>query len=111
MTWKGKLTDTRNGLRNMSRMIPDTMRAFGGLGRAVKDNGVLDLKTKEFVALGISITERCDPCIALHVEAAIKAGASREEVSDVLAMTIQMGGGPAMMYAAKALECYDELAA
>jgi alkylhydroperoxidase/carboxymuconolactone decarboxylase family protein YurZ len=41
----------------------------------------------------------------------IKAGASREEVSDVLAMSIQMGGGPAMMYAAKALTCYDELTA
>ena len=111
MTWKDKLSDTRSGLRNMSRMIPDAMRAFGGLGKAVKDHGVLDLKTKELIALGISITERCDPCIALHVEAAIKAGATREEISDVLAMAIQMGGGPAMMYAAKALECFDELAA
>ena len=41
----------------------------------------------------------------------MRAGASREEVSDVLAMCIQMGGGPALMYAGKALECYDELVA
>jgi alkylhydroperoxidase/carboxymuconolactone decarboxylase family protein YurZ len=47
----------------------------------------------------------------LHVETLIRAGASREEISDVLAMTIQMGGGPSMMYAAKALECYDEMTA
>ncbi|MFK5998371.1 MAG: carboxymuconolactone decarboxylase family protein, partial [Rhodobacterales bacterium] len=35
----------------------------------------------------------------------------REEVSDVLGMAIQMGGGPSLMYAAKALDCYDQLAA
>ncbi len=54
---------------------------------------------------------RCDACIVLHVDALIRAGATRDEVGDVLAMTIQMGGGPSMMYAAKALECYDELTA
>ena len=39
----------------------------------------------------------------------MRCGAPREELGDVLAMTIQMGGGPSMMYAAKALDCFDEL--
>ena len=47
----------------------------------------------------------------MHVEALIKAGATRDEVADVLGMSIQMGGGPSMMYAAKALDCYDALSA
>ena len=109
MYWKDKLTTTRNGLRNLNGAIPETARAFGGLGKAVKESGVLDFKTKEFIALGLSVADHCEPCISLHVEALIKAGATREEVADVLAMCIQMGGGPAMMYAAKALECFDEL--
>lgn len=41
----------------------------------------------------------------------MKAGATREQPGDVLAMAVQMGGGPAMMYAARALACWDELAA
>ncbi len=111
-SWRRKLSATRDGLRNLNRAIPETTRAFGALGKAVKEgNEALDFKTKEFVALGISVAERCEPCIALHVEALVKAGASREEVAGVLAMCIQMGGGPAMMYAARALECYDELTA
>ena len=61
------------------------------------------------MALAISVADRCEPCISLHVEALVRAGATREEVSDVLGMCIQMGGGPSMMYAAKALECFDEL--
>ncbi len=109
MTWKTKLDETRKGLRNLNGAIPETARAFGALGKTVKEGGTLDYKTKEFVALGISIAIRCEPCISLHVEALVKAGATREELSDVLAMSLQMGGGPAMMYASKALECYDEL--
>ncbi|MDK3073979.1 carboxymuconolactone decarboxylase family protein [Sedimentitalea sp. JM2-8] len=111
MNWQNKLEETRAGLRNLNGAIPDTARAFAGLGRTVKQDSALDYKTKEFVALGISVAERCEPCISLHIEALIKLGASREEVADVLGMCLQMGGGPAMMYAAKALECFDELSA
>jgi AhpD family alkylhydroperoxidase len=111
MNWQEKLDGTRTGLRNLNGAIPDTARAFGSLGKSVKQDSALDYKTKELVALGISVADRCEPCISLHVEALVKLGASREEVADVLGVCIQMGGGPAMMYAAKALECFDELSA
>lgn len=111
MSWKDKLTTTRAGLRNLNGAIPDTARAFGALGKTVKEGGTLEFKTKEFIALGIAVSLRCEACIVLHVETLIKAGASREEVADVLGMCMQMGGGPGMMYAAKALECFDELSA
>ncbi len=91
MSWQEKLNETRSGLRNLNGAIPETARAFGGLGKAVKEGGVLDYKTKEFIALGISVADRCEPCISLHCEALVKAGATRDEVADVLAMCIQMG--------------------
>ncbi|MGR3621494.1 carboxymuconolactone decarboxylase family protein [Pseudophaeobacter sp.] len=111
MHWSEKLDGTRQGLRNLNRAIPETAQAFGALGKAVKQGGVLEYKQKEFVALGIAVALRCEDCIGLHVEALIKAGASREELGDVLSMSIQMGGGPAMMYAAKAMTCFDDLTA
>ncbi|MCZ0814042.1 MAG: carboxymuconolactone decarboxylase family protein [Pseudomonadota bacterium] len=109
MTWAGKLNDTRQQLRALNKTIPDTAQAFGALGKAVKEGGVLEFKTKEFVALGIAVATKCEACIGLHVEALVRCGATRDELGDVLAMTIQMGGGPSMMYAAKALDCFDEL--
>ncbi|WP_299354777.1 carboxymuconolactone decarboxylase family protein [uncultured Shimia sp.] len=111
MSWNDKLTGTRNQLRALNKTIPDTTKAFGALGKSVKEGGVLDFKTKEFIALGIAVADRCEACIVLHIEALVRAGATREEIGDVLAMTIQMGGGPSMMYAAKALECYEEMTA
>ena len=110
MDWKENSRDMRAKIREMNKLIPETASGFGALSKAVKDNGTLDVKTKEFLALAISISERCDPCIGFHVEALIRAGGTREELADVLSMNIQMGGGPALMYAAKALEAWDQMA-
>jgi len=109
MCWHEKLSETHKGLRNLNGAMPETAQAFGGLGKAVKQGGVSDFKTKEFVALGIAVSDGCEPCIGLHIETLVKAQATRAEISDVLGMCIQMGGDPSMMYAAKALDCYDEL--
>ena len=111
MDWKENSRDMRAKIREMSKLIPETASGFGTLSKAVKDNGALDVKTKEFLALTISISERCDPCLGFHVEALIRAGSTRKELADVLPMNIQMGGGPALMYAAKALEAWGQMAA
>jgi len=109
--WPQLAGDMRAKLKTLNAAIPGTAKAFGALGKSVKEEGALDFKTKELVAIGIAVTDRCEPCIAFHVEALIKAGATREELAEALGMTIQMGGGPSLMYAAKALDCFDALSA
>ncbi len=111
MTYKEKIADMRGELRVMNKLIPEAMAGFAALSKASKEQGPLGTKEKEFVALGIAISQRCEPCINFHVEALMKAGGTREELGDVLAMAIQMGGGPSVMYAAHALAAWDELAA
>lgn len=110
MTYRAKIADMRGEIRVMNKLIPDMAAGFGAVSKAAKENGPLSFKEKEYIALAIAISQRCDPCINFHVEAMQKAGATRAELGDVLAMCIQMGGGPALMYAAHALACWDELA-
>ncbi len=110
MTYRAKIANMRGELRIMNKLIPETTAGFATLSKAVKESGPLSFKEKEYVALAIAISQRCEPCINFHIEALMKAGATREELGDVLAMSIQMGGGPAVMYAAHALACWDELA-
>lgn len=109
MDWQGNMSDIRAQLRELNKTLPETTREFSALKKAVNDNGPLDLKSKELVALGIAIAMRCEPCIGFHVEALAKAGGSRDELGDVLAVAVQMGGGPSLMYAAKALDAWDQL--
>ena len=111
MDWNDANTQMRGKLRNLNQTIPETAKGFGALSAAAKAQGALDLKTKEFVAIGIAVADRCEPCIGFHVEALIRAGGTRDELAEVLSMCIQMGGGPSLMYAAKALDCWDQLAA
>lgn len=109
--YKDKITGMRRELRALNALVPEAAKGFAELSKAVKDNGPLSVKEKEYIALGMSVVLRCEPCINFHVEALMKAGATREELGDVLAMAVQMGGGPELMYAGHALACWDELAA
>ena len=54
---------------------------------------------------------RCDPCLGYHAEALVKLGATRAEFEDMPGMCICMGGGPSLMYAANALQAFEEFAA
>lgn len=110
MGYRSDIAGMRDELRALYKAIPEATAGFTALSKAVKEGGVLGVKEKEFVALGIAVAQRCAPCVNFHVEALMKAGGSREELGDVLAMAIQMGGGPALMYAGHALACWDELA-
>jgi AhpD family alkylhydroperoxidase len=84
------------------------MKNFSAMARSAMEPKALDTKTKELIALGISVAVRCDPCVAFHARAAVEQGASREEVQETISTAIYMGAGPSVMYAAKALEAYDQ---
>ena len=49
---------------------------------------VLDRKTKELVAIGASLAARCQGCLEGHIKKALKFGATREEISEAIAITI-----------------------
>jgi AhpD family alkylhydroperoxidase len=87
------------------------MKSFSSLARAASEAKALDVKTKELIALGISVAVRCDACIAFHAESAVRQGATREEMMETMGMAIYMGAGPSVMYAAQALEAYDQFLA
>ncbi len=89
---------------------PEVMKAFSELGRAATAPGVLDEKTKELIALALSVAARCDPCIGFHARTLVRLGATRQEIDEVLGVTTYMGGGPSLMYAAAATAAFDEFA-
>lgn len=111
MDWRDLNAGMREKLRPLNKTIPEAIKGFAALSKAAKEGSALDAKTLECVAIAIAVADRCEPCIGFHVEAFIRCGGTREELADVLAVCIQMGGGPALMYAAKTLDCYDQLAA
>ncbi|SJZ48476.1 carboxymuconolactone decarboxylase family protein [Consotaella salsifontis] len=95
-------------VRNLRKDIPETMKGFSAMAGAASAEGALDKKTKELIAMGIAIALRCDGCIGFHTEALVKMGATRAEFEEMLGMAIYMGGGPSLMYAAQALDAWEQ---
>jgi AhpD family alkylhydroperoxidase len=98
-------------LKTLRADMPAVMQGFSALATAAKQHGVLDLKTKEFIALAIGVATRCDGCIGFHTETLVRLGASRQEIEDVLGMAVYMGGGPSLMYAADAIAAFEQFSA
>lgn len=95
-------------LATLRSSTPEVMKSFNELGRAATTAGVLDRKTKELIALALSVAARCDPCIGFHMRTLVKLGVTRQEVDEVLGVATYMGGGPSVMYAASAIEAFEE---
>lgn len=100
--------DISSLLSKWHKEMPDFMKAFSNLSQAALAEGALDKKTKEFIALAIGVAKQCDACIGFHTQALSKLGATRQEVFEALAMTVYMGGGPSLMYAAEAMKAFEE---
>ena len=81
---------------------------FRSLAQAATQDGALDKKTKELIALALGIASHCDGCIGFHTQALAKLGASQEEVVETLGMAVYMGGGPSLMYAAETLSAFEQ---
>ncbi|KOO03336.1 carboxymuconolactone decarboxylase family protein [Vibrio nereis] len=97
--------------KGYKKQSPETLSAFLHLHQAAMAPGEVDLKTKEMIALGIGIAARCDGCIAAHVYAALKAGASKQELVEVINVAVLMGGGPSFTYGTQALGAIEEFEA
>jgi len=100
--------DLRAPYDALREAIPGVMAASSALTREAMADGVLTAKTKELIALAISITSGCDGCIAAHARGAARRGATTEEVTEMIGVAIAMNGGPATVWGPRALAAFQE---
>ena len=88
-----------------------TYRSFLEVEEKAFSDGVLKKKIKELMALSISIVTKCEPCMEWHLDQALQAGATDQEIYETIDVAIEMGGGQAGAYARfvlKALAYFKE---
>lgn len=108
--WPGIATELNAAIKEVRLGTPEVMKAFSAMAAAATQAGTLDARTKELIALAISVAIRCDGCVAFHAKAAVQKGATRDEVMETMGMALYMGAGPSLMYAAQAVEAFDQFA-
>ena len=87
----------------------DFFKKFSALDNETYQANVLDKRQKELIGLTISIMSRCEECILYHLEECQKADVTRDEVMEVVTMTVIGGGSVLYPFARKVLKLLDEL--
>ena len=78
--WPAMAANLIPAIKELHKGSPGVMKAFREMGAAAHEGGALDAK---------------------H-------GATREEIAETMGLAVYMGAGPSAMYAAQALEAYDQ---
>ena len=94
---------------DMRESTPDITRGFGQMFAKLMGEGALSVREKELMALAIGMALRCEPCIYSHVEKAVNAGATREQIIEMAGVVVMMQGGPGYVYVPKLLAALDAL--
>ncbi|MEM5278300.1 carboxymuconolactone decarboxylase family protein [Cupriavidus taiwanensis] len=106
---KTRLAQINKQFAALAQVQPAAMSAFQGLMKAATQEGSLPASVKELVAVALAVQKGCDDCVLFHTAQALRHGAARGQLAEVLALNIEMGGGPGAMYASKALAYFDAL--
>jgi AhpD family alkylhydroperoxidase len=92
----------------LREQIPGVYSGYAATHQAAMAEGAVSTKLKELVALAVAVTRECDGCIAAHARGAARAGATPQEVAEVLGVAILMNGGPGTTWAPRAYEAFLE---
>jgi AhpD family alkylhydroperoxidase len=94
-------------LGELSKLSPDTVKGYMTLSAANAQTTHLGEKTRQLISLAVAVTSRCDGCIVFHTDAALKAGASKEEISEALGVAVAMNAGAALIYSTRVLDAVE----
>ena len=93
-----KIEQTNATFARLKKDMPSQFSSFITFNQKVKNTSTIDTKHKELILVSLSVTTQCTWCIAIHVEGAVKAGASKDEILEAAMLAVVMGGGPKLMY-------------
>ena len=106
LDWEQYRKQIRETTAEIARISPDIVRGYRTLSDAGLKTSVLGAKTRELISLAVAVTRQCDGCIAVHTDAALKAGATREEITEALGVAVAVNAGAALVHSARVIDAY-----
>jgi AhpD family alkylhydroperoxidase len=91
------------------QLAPDIHDAFTQFSQRVFADGALPTKTKQLIAVAVAHVTQCPYCIRGHTKAAVKHGATAQEIMEAIWVAAEMRAGGAYAHSTIALDTLDEL--
>lgn len=92
-------------------LAPETAAAFQAFGQRVFAEGALAAKTKQIIAVAVAHVTQCPYCIKGHTKAALRAGASDEELMEAIWVAAEMRAGGSYAHSLLAIAEMDAASA
>jgi AhpD family alkylhydroperoxidase len=108
LDWNDYRKQLAAGVKEVGQLSPDTIKGYVELSSAGQKTDLLGAKVRELIALAVAVPARCDGCITVHAEAAIKRGATKEEIAEALGVAIAVNAGAALVYSARVMDAFNE---
>ena len=90
------------------KLAPDIHEAFTNFSERVFSDGALPVKTKQLIAVAAAHVTQCPYCIRGHTKAALRHGATSEEIMEAIWVAAEMRAGAAYAHSALALDTIEE---
>jgi len=100
--------DDMKRLRKLRELKPDLFKAFVEFDTKVFEEGALNVKTKELIAVATAHITQCPYCIDAHTKRAKKAGATEAEVAEAIFVAMALRAGGSWAHSAIALRAFEE---
>lgn len=99
---------SREFARERRDLAPETQKKFVEFSQQVFAEGALPVATKQLIAVAVAHVTQCPYCIKGHTHAALKSGASKEEIMEAIWVAAEMRAGGAYAHSIIALDAMDE---
>jgi len=99
---------TREIAQQRRDLAPETHAAFDAFGRQVFAEGALSAKMKQVIAVAVAHATQCPYCIKGHTKAALRSGATREELMEAIWVATEMRAGGAYAHSVLAIATFEE---
>jgi AhpD family alkylhydroperoxidase len=91
-------------LKSLEANAPEAIKAFWAFDKAALAAGAIPAKYKELMALAVALTTQCPYCIEIHSNKAREAGASEQEMAEVVAVAAALRAGAAITHGTHAIK-------
>lgn len=95
--------------KKRANLAPDQVKAFRKFSKVVFQEGAIDEKTKQIIAVAVAHVTQCPYCIKGHTKQAKQKGATNEELMEAIWVAAEMRAGGSYAHAALAIEEIEKI--
>ena len=104
-------SSTRELAQKRRELAPETEAAFQAFSQKVFADGALSAKMKQIIAVAVAHVTQCPYCIKGHTKAALRHGATEQELMEAIWVAAEMRAGGAYAHSALAINEMSKKAA